>query len=169
MLTKLVRAILDRMLGWYIREQALYVRGHELFIYGDPHRVKVAATATVNNALFNVISGMIIVDDYAFFGHDVALLTGTHDYTLTDQGRQTTAPSQGHDIVIERGVWIGTRAIVIGPCRVGRNAVVATGAVVTRDVPPEVIVAGVPAVILRTIRPLHPAGTPPSAAWQGSE
>ena len=145
---------------------ALYVRGHEMFIYGDPRRVNVAATAVVNNALFNAISGTISVEDYAFFGHDVALLTGTHNYTLTNQDRQAAAPSHGHDIVIEPGAWIGTRAIVIGPCRVGRNAVVATGAVVTRDVPPDVIVAGVPAVILGSIRPPQPAETPPHVAQQ---
>ncbi|MEY2443252.1 MAG: hypothetical protein QOJ46_2678, partial [bacterium] len=49
------------------------------------------------------------------------------------------------------GAWIGSGAIVLGPCRIGAHAVVAAGAVVTEDVAPETLVAGVPA---RTVRSL---------------
>jgi acetyltransferase-like isoleucine patch superfamily enzyme len=53
-------------------------------------------------------------------------------------------------IVIEDGAWIGGGAIVLPGVRVGRGAVVAAGAVVTKDVPPHSIVAGVPAVVITT-------------------
>lgn len=52
-------------------------------------------------------------------------------------------------IVIEEGVWIGARAIVLGGVRVGAHAVIAAGAVVTKDVPAGAIVGGVPAQSLR--------------------
>jgi len=54
-------------------------------------------------------------------------------------------PAEGRDVEIGPGAWIGTRAIVLGPCRVGADAVVAAGAVVTHDVPDGARVAGVPA------------------------
>ncbi len=55
-------------------------------------------------------------------------------------------------MVIEEKVWIGTRAIILKGVRIGSGAVVGAGAVVTRDVPPMTVTAGVPA---RTIRAAH--------------
>jgi acetyltransferase-like isoleucine patch superfamily enzyme len=55
-------------------------------------------------------------------------------------------------IVIEDDVWIGTHAVILPGVRIGRGAVVAAGAIVTRDVPAGVIVAGVPARIKKNRR-----------------
>jgi len=54
-------------------------------------------------------------------------------------------------IVIEDDVWIGASAVITDGVRVGKGAVVAAGAVVTKDVPPHVVVGGVPAKIIKTI------------------
>lgn len=59
-------------------------------------------------------------------------------------GRPKTAP-----IVIEDHVWLGMRAMVLKGVTVGRGSIVAAGAVVTRDVPPQSLVAGVPATVKR--------------------
>lgn len=70
---------------------------------------------------------------------DVYLLTADHDPQSPDfAGR--TAP-----VVIEDQAWLGTRAMVLPGVTVGQGAVVAAGAVVTKDVPPYTIVGGVPA------------------------
>ena len=60
-------------------------------------------------------------------------------------------PTIGQDIVIGNGAWIGTNAVILGPCIIGDHAVVAAGAVVTKDVPAYAIVAGVPAKIIKYI------------------
>jgi acetyltransferase-like isoleucine patch superfamily enzyme len=52
--------------------------------------------------------------------------------------------------VIEKGVLIGVGAIIVGPVIVGENATIAAGAVVTKDVPPNTTVAGVPAKIINS-------------------
>ena len=54
---------------------------------------------------------------------------------------------------IEKGVWIGAHVTVLAGVTIGRNAVVAAGAVVTKDVPENMIVGGVPAKVIRSIYP----------------
>ena len=55
-------------------------------------------------------------------------------------------------IVIRRNAWIGAGAIILPGVTVGENAIVAAGAVVTKDVPDNVIVAGAPAKTIRNIK-----------------
>ncbi|MBB5884690.1 acyltransferase [Xanthomonas sp. LMG 8992] len=111
----------------------------------------IAASAVVNNATFNLSSGSIRIEDWAFFGHEVKLLTGSHDATRFDQERQTSIPQKGRDIVVKRGAWICTGAILVGPCIIGEHAVVAAGAVVTHDVPPFAVVGGAPAKLIKML------------------
>jgi len=127
-------------------------------VYGDPGRLHVSPTAVVNNALFNLSSGDITVGEHAFFGHNVSVLTGTHDWTKFGAERQSAVPDSGRDVIIEEGVWISSNAVIVAPCRIGANAVVGVGALVLGDVDPYNIVAGNPARVLRTIpRPGDPA------------
>lgn len=147
----------ERTLGRLID---IHIRRHLLFrkiILGDPARVTVAKSAAVNNALFNVMSGRIVVEEWAFFGQNVCLLTGTHDIAAPKHLRKTAIPGEGRDIVIGAGAWLATNATVIGPAKVGEMAIVAAGAVVTGDVPPYAIVAGVPARVIGQVpRPERP-------------
>ena len=127
-------------------------------VYGDPERLHVHPTAVVNNALFNLSSGEITVGEYAFFGHNVSVLTGTHDWMKFGAERQVAVPESGRDVVIEEGAWVSSNATVVGPCRIGAHSVVGVGALVLRDVDPYTIVAGNPAKVLRQIpRPGEPA------------
>jgi acetyltransferase-like isoleucine patch superfamily enzyme len=57
-------------------------------------------------------------------------------------------PTDEHDVTIEDGVWLGARVIVLPGVTVGRDAVVAAGAVVSESLPPECIAAGVPARVV---------------------
>jgi acetyltransferase-like isoleucine patch superfamily enzyme len=120
-------------------------------VYGDERKLHLHPTAVVNDALFNLSSGEITVEEYAFFGHGVSILTGTHDITLFDRERQVGVPKSGRDVVIGRGAWVSTNALVLGPCRIGEHAVVAAGSLVRADVPPYAVVGGVPARVLSTI------------------
>ena len=72
---------------------------------------------------------------------------------MLDQGAYSKGP-----IRIGDDVWIGTGAMILGRVTIGPHAVVAAGAVVTRDVPEAAIVGGVPARIIRTRRPADQAG-----------
>lgn len=126
---------------------------YEYLVWGDPKRLKVHPTANVVNTLFNTSSGKIEVGEYAFMGHDVLLLAGTHDYTRTLVNRQRAVPESGYDIVVGRGVWIGSRAILLGPCQVGDHAVIAAGSVVSPGtiIPDYSTAAGCPAKIIKKL------------------
>jgi acetyltransferase-like isoleucine patch superfamily enzyme len=131
--------------GRLIRET---LANHAYVFGGDSAKVDIAHGAVLNDALLNVSSGRITIGEYAFFGHGVSLLTGTHDISERDLDRQQAIPTGGRDIHIGRGAWISSNATVIGPCAIGDHAVVAAGAVVTEDVPSGAIVAGVPARVV---------------------
>lgn len=77
----------------------------------------------------------------------MSLITGTHDHEQRLGERMNSIPASGRDIVIGRGVWIGSNAMVLGPCRIGDYAVVAAGAVVLAGtvIEPGEMYAGVPA------------------------
>lgn len=141
---RLYDATVGRLIDAHIRNYLLFKRT----IFGDPDRVFVAGTAAVNNALFNVQSGRIVVEDHAFFGQNVCLLTGTHEIAVSPEQRLTAIPREGRDIVVGRGVWLASNATILGPCVIGEMAVVAAGAVVTRNVEPYTIVGGVPARVI---------------------
>jgi acetyltransferase-like isoleucine patch superfamily enzyme len=69
----------------------------------------------------------------------------------TDQHELPGSPLVAQPVHIEDQVWIGTRAIVLKGVTIGAGAVVAAGSVVTRDVPPRTMVAGVPARVIRAL------------------
>lgn len=136
-------------LVWKHRDRlATFVERNRLtrpLVYGPRSRLHVDDTAVVNNALFNTLGGEIHVGPQAFFGHDVCLLTGTHDVHLTGEARKESGGGAGRDVVVGPGAWLASRAVVVGPAVIGANAVVGVGAVVLGDVEPGAFYAGVPA------------------------
>ena len=90
--------------------------------------------------------GGIFIDDGALIGHAVVLATLNHD--MDPEKRQQLHPAPIH---IGKRVWIGANATVLAGVTIGDNSVVAAGAVVTKDVPANTVVGGVPAKIIKTI------------------
>ena len=122
-----------------------------MLVHGDRSRLHIAPTATVNNALFNLSAGHITVREHAFFGHNVSVLTGTHDVTKFGAERKEAHPIEGRDVVIGEGVWVASNATIIGPCTIREHAVVGACSLVQGDVEPYTVVAGVPAKEVRRI------------------
>jgi len=90
--------------------------------------------------------GGIAIGDGVLIGHNVMLATLNHD--IDPRKRSTMHPAT---IVIGKNVWIGANATVLPGVTIGDGAVIAAGAVVTKDVPANVIVGGVPAKIIKKI------------------
>jgi len=94
----------------------------------------VPPTTCLEQRLVQPVVGEITIEEYALFGHSVSVFTGTHDVTKFDRARQVGVPKTGRDVVIGRGAWVSSNALVLGPCRIGEHAVVAAASVVTADV-----------------------------------
>jgi acetyltransferase-like isoleucine patch superfamily enzyme len=153
-LTRLLSGPLEAMVADKVAAQVEELKLDALYRHrwhGDPSRLRIADTAVVNNALFNVSGGTITVGDYAFFGHDVAILTGTHDIEKFGRERQLGLTRSGRDVVIGEGVWLASCVVVLGPVTIGEHAVVAGGSLVREDVEPYAVVAGRPAKVIKVI------------------
>ena len=90
--------------------------------------------------------GGITIDDGALIGQGVVLATLNHD--MDPAKRQQLHPAPIH---IGKCVWIGANATITGGVTIGDNSIVAAGAVVTKDVPANVVVGGVPAKFIKKI------------------
>ena len=90
--------------------------------------------------------GGIFIDDGALIGHNVVLATLNHAMDPADRATMIPAP-----IHIGKRVWIGANATVLPGVTIGDGAIVAAGAVVTKDVPENTVVGGVPARVMRKI------------------
>lgn len=78
-------------------------------------------------------------------------VTVSHDCKIGDFVELAPGVNVAGNCIIEDGVFVGTNATIIPKIRVGQNSIIAAGSVVTKDVPPNVMVAGVPAVIKKEI------------------
>lgn len=151
-INRLINLFLGSYLEHYFQEYISKKLLQEYLVFGDKSRLEIAETAIVNNALFNLSSGKIIIEDYVFFGHNVSLITGTHDYNKFGKERQNSIPESGRNILIKQGVWIASNVTILGPCIIGENSVVAAGALVKGNVPPYTLVAGLPAKPIKQIK-----------------
>ncbi len=95
--------------------------------------------------------GGIEIGDDCLIGHQVVLATLNHDPDPQKRGNMFPAP-----IRLGRRVWVGSHATILPGVTVGDNAIIAAGAVVTRDVPANAVAGGVPARILKTLPAAQP-------------
>ncbi len=113
-------------------------------------RVTLGDGVFFNRGCHIVVQESLTVGDYSLFGEGVSIHDDNH---VIGRGREPIA-SRGlitRPVVIGRNVWVGARAVILPGVHIGDNAVVGAGAVVTRDVPPNTIVAGVPARVIKEL------------------
>ena len=135
--------------GWRIHRTAFLA---DVPAWSGPGRIQRRLTIGPN-CWINVGCRFDLSDDISIgpgvaLGHDVLILTSTH--RLGDHHRRAAELTVG-PVTIDEGAWIGARAVILPGRTIGAGAVVAAGAVVTQDVPPDVMVGGVPA---RELKPL---------------
>ncbi|MDR1448476.1 MAG: hypothetical protein LBI63_05955 [Candidatus Ancillula sp.] len=114
-----------------------------------PEQFEVGASTFINNNFENCSSGYIKIGKNCFIGPHARFYTPNHhphDVNLRREGWQYDAP-----ITIGDDVWFGGSVVVCPGVTMGSNVVVAAGAVVTKDVPDGVLVAGNPARIVKTL------------------
>jgi maltose O-acetyltransferase len=123
----------------------------ELRVTGDGDRkslLSIGSDSMITGPLRIDLGAAVHIGNHVYIGHDVAMLTVDHEIGPSSQrcGQHDRLP-----IVIHDGVWIASRVTILPGVTIGRGAVVAAGAVLTRDVPPDTLVAGVPAEAVRDL------------------
>ncbi len=94
----------------------------------------------------------VTIEDNVFIGHGVTFINDAYPRATISGGQlQTEADWTVETTVVKKGASIGSGATILCKVTVGENAIVGAGSVVTRDVPPNAIVAGNPARLLRSI------------------
>jgi acetyltransferase-like isoleucine patch superfamily enzyme len=94
----------------------------------------------------------VTIEDNVFVGHGVTFINDSYPRATTVEGSlQTETDWRVERTVVKKGASIGSGATILSNTTVGENAIVGAGSVVTRDVPPNSIVAGNPARVLRHI------------------
>jgi acetyltransferase-like isoleucine patch superfamily enzyme len=94
----------------------------------------------------------VTIEDNVFIGHGVTFINDLYPRSTTAEGELQTEKDWGVEAtLIKRGASIGSGSTILSNVTVGENAIVGAGSVVTGDVPPNVIVAGNPAKVLRSI------------------
>lgn len=100
--------------------------------------------------LHNTIIGPVTIGSHVNLAQGITVTALNHNFDdaekrIDEQGVSTTP------VVIEDDIWIGANAVVLPGVTIGHHSVVAAGAVVTKDVPPHSLVAGVPAKIIKQL------------------
>ena len=94
----------------------------------------------------------VTIEDNVFVGHGVTFINDSYPRSTTPEGElQTEKDWHVENTVVRRGASIGSGATILSNLEIGENAIVGAGSVVTHDVPPNAIVAGNPAKVLRSI------------------
>jgi acetyltransferase-like isoleucine patch superfamily enzyme len=94
----------------------------------------------------------VTIEDNVFIGHGVMFINDSYPRATAEGGTlQTEADWKVEKTVIKQGASIGSGATILANLSIGENAIIGAGAVVTKDVPPNTIVAGNPAKIFRQI------------------
>ena len=113
--------------------------------YGQ--NITVGKNVFINSGCCFQDQGGIEIGDNVLIGQQVVIATLNHD--LQPQNRANMLPAH---VKIGNGVWVGAHATILSGVTIGDGAVIAAGAVVTKDVPVNTVVGGVPAKIIKTIK-----------------
>jgi acetyltransferase-like isoleucine patch superfamily enzyme len=138
-----IRDLLSRITGSEIDEStAVFTPLH--INYGK--HTKIGKNVFINFDCVFLDLGGITIEDGVLIAPKVSLLSEGHPVPSNE--RQSLVPGRIH---IKKNAWIGANATILPGVTVGENAVVAAGAVVSKDVPDNTIVGGIPAKIIKTI------------------
>ena len=149
--------LLDNMSSGRLRSTLLRINGARVgrrcFIRGglqvqESFRFVIGDDVFINSGCVFDGSAPIEIGNRVQFGFQVTLVTGDHRIG-PPAGR--AGEHHARSVCIGDGAWIGARAVILPGVTIGKGAVVAAGAVVTRDVEANSLVAGVPARVVRSL------------------
>jgi acetyltransferase-like isoleucine patch superfamily enzyme len=143
------RTALLKAAGVRVGPRSLLLSAVRLTGIGDPCRfLTIGKDTIITGPIHADLGAPLRIGDNVRIGHDVAFLTINHEIGAPQlrSGTSFFAP-----IDVGDGVWIASRVTVLPGVTIGNSSIVAAGALVARDVPPNTLVAGVPARVVRAL------------------
>lgn len=138
-----IRACLSEITGYQIENSTVVFTPFHTN-YG--RNITLGKNVFINHGCSFLDLGGITIEDDAMIGPGVKITSEDHPVEVAR--RKTLVPGE---VVIRKNAWIGAGATILPGVTIGENSVVAAGAVVIKDVPPNTVVAGVPARMIKTI------------------
>ena len=138
-----VRELLSELFGYTVPQS---LRVFPPFYADFGKNISVGEHVFINACCHFQDHGGVTLGDGCQIGHNVVFATLNHGLQPEERGHTWPAP-----IVLGRNVWVGSNATLLQGITIGDNAVVAAGAVVTKDVPANTVVGGVPAKCIKKI------------------
>jgi maltose O-acetyltransferase len=149
-----LRARAYRAAGFQIERRAAFV-GKARFTYARAHgvgsRLVVRCGAVISMGALLNLDDVITLGRNVSLGPEVAIFTSEH--AIGPAWRRMEPSFTTRAVTVDDGAWIGARSVILPGVRIGSGSIVAAGSVVTRDVPPNSIVRGNPAVVVRELAP----------------
>lgn len=140
-----VRRLLSQLFGYEVPGS---LRVFPPFYTDFGKNITVGRDVFINACCHFQDHGGVTIGDGCLIGHNVVFATLNHDENPANRIAMTYAP-----IVLGKNVWVGSNSTILQGVTIGDGAIVAAGAVVTKDVPANTIVGGVPAKPIRNIVP----------------
>lgn len=147
-----------RRVGRFLAKKIMGVLYETPVIIGTSGKLLTGNRVALANTLFNLSSGNIKINDRVIFSHGCMVVTGRHEFMngmraslnpgMDDGswgGGEIEVPQNGFDIEIGSGCFIGVGSIILGGVTIGKNCIVAPGAIVTKSFPDFSVVGGIPA------------------------
>lgn len=141
--TQQIRQLLTEITGNYIDETTTVFAP---FYTNFGKFISIGKNVFINHACSFLDMGGITIEDHVLIGPRVNLVTENHPTDPTDRRALITKP-----ILIKRNAWLGANCTILPGVTVGENSIVAAGAVVSKDVPDNTVVGGIPARVIKSI------------------
>lgn len=126
----------------------LNVRINENVYLRNIHNLSVGSNVSIWPMTYIECSGGVTIGNNVSIAHGVTIMSEEHNYKEKDIPIKEQGKSYA-SVTIEDNVWIGAKAIILSGVTVGTGSIVGAGAVVTKDIPCNVIVGGVPAKVIK--------------------
>ena len=144
--------LFNKIRCWYVCDILKIMKKNEnnYFEYniyiGDASKIKIGGHCHINENVF--IQGADI-GNYVMIAPNVVILNSLHAYESTDIPMIMQKGEENLNPIIEDDVWIGRNAVIMPNIKLGKGSVVGAGSIVTKDVEPYCVVAGVPAKLIK--------------------
>ena len=144
-----LRTIFYKWAGVKIGKGSLVLGSMEISGQGKPWaKLHIGENCQITSPFYADLNDTITIGNHVAIGHHTIMITMNHDFSWENKrcGAGSLAP-----IIIEDGVWLGARVTVLPGVTIGKGSVIAAGAVVNKNVPPNCLVGGIPARVIKSL------------------